>query len=174
MRSGKALERELAVREKAMFSAGEFAAAVGVAERTATKAIRAACLRPVQANGALRYHLRDLIAACFLCDDSGRINPDRLNSYQQKAFHEGQLARLKLARLAGKLIDVEDHVAELARAAKILDRGLSIAPDRMEQAGLLSGDGLTKFEELIDALRAEIADELVGAMRATTKDEGTK
>lgn len=156
------LARERALRDKSLYSVQEFAMTFGLSEDTVAKAARAARVEPSRANGALLYHVRDLVDACFLRDAAGRVDPEKMDPYRRKAHYEGERNRLELAVRAGRLIPVDAHQAEVGRVGKILARGIEVLPDLVEREGLMAGAALTRLEALLDSVRHEIADEIEG------------
>ena len=167
-RARQPTDRDLedARRERQLWGAAEFGGAVGVEGATISKRLRAARISPASVNGHLKYHLKDLIDATYLRDAAGATDPDKLNSYQRKAFFDSELNRLALEQKAGRLVPVEDLERRVAEVFKDVARFRDTIGDRLERDGVLSGASLERFEAHFQAAMGELADVVSGKSEA--------
>ena len=137
----------------------QLATEFGLDRATARKRIAAANVQPSgQRGGYPTYRLRDVILP--LTTGQAQKGLDDMNPFERRAFVTSERDLLKLGVERGNLIDSEDVRDEVNRLVTIFVRSISTVADRLERDRRVSPDVVGYVDDLMNALRDEIAAEV--------------
>jgi hypothetical protein len=102
------------------------------------------------------YRLRDAIEAWGLT----RTDPSTMDPVQRRAHYQAELEQIELQTKKRELIPRIEVEQEEARRAKIITQVLDTLPDVLERDCGLAPVVVSRIEQCIDAVRAELADRI--------------
>lgn len=124
---------------------------------TVARQVAAAGLAPAgEFGGHPTYSVYDLVQACYLAGDDGRINPDKLRPFERGAYYKAELDKLRLEQELGELVPRLEVEQELARVFKIFAQAFDTTPDRVERETGAEPGVIASVERALDGAREDV------------------
>lgn len=89
------------------------------------------------------------------------IDPDKLEPFKRRAHYQAEIEKLALETKSGELVPRAEVEREFARVFDVMARFLDVLPDRLERAGLISGEGAARVVDWTVQARIELHRDVV-------------
>lgn len=145
------------------WSVSQFSAETGRARETITRRIGNAGVKAWgkgHTKNGLVYRCRDVFPLLYSTDDSGAVDPDKLEPHTRLSHFKAEKAKIDLQVAAKELIPRDDYLAELSRVLKLVKQAFDTLPDVLERDCGLTPDQVARVEATCDPVRDALAEEI--------------
>ena len=146
------------IEERPAWSASEAGRIFAMQTGSVTSKLNAHAVNPIGTRkGRPVYAPQDVARAIFtstrINPDSKDFDPEALPPAPRKAWYEGEVKRIALARENGELVSLDAYREEISTVVKSLVQFLETLPDELERNCSLPAEAVEEMERMIDKQR---------------------